>query len=178
MTEEVIEYRGYNINVSQIRNQLQSFKNEDGTPYYTPIELDREVQQYVLKEKRLIGRMTGARYEKNEGYRLAFYMKERQLYPKAYEIKVNDNIAEILVKKLFRHFYKIKAEDCKKIRFYGNRGSGSYGWWNIRLSHNPSIGLICHEVAHRKFKRHTKKMMKFIGKLINYCIKKGYLDQR
>jgi len=178
MTEEIIEYRGHKINVDLIRRQLQSFKNEDGTPYYTIIELNKEVEKQVLNEKRYIGRVTGARYEKNQGFRLVFYLKERQLYPKAFQTKIDDDVAKILVKKLFRHFYKIEAKGCKKIRFYGNRGSGNYGWWNITLSHNPSIGLICHEVAHRKFKKHTKRMMKFIGRLVDYCIKKGYLETR
>ncbi len=172
--QEIIEYRGCIIYVSQIRDHLQRFKNKDGTPYYTFIELEEEVKKKIIQRKREIGRITGARQEKNEGYRLSFYLKERQLYSEAFETKIEDAEAEKLVRKLFRHFYKREANRCMHVRFYGNRQGGSFGW-GIRLSHNPSIGLICHEVAHWKFKRHTNKMLKFIGKLVKYCKKKGYM---
>lgn len=173
--QETIEYRGCIIDVSKIRDHLQRFRNDVGLPYYTPEELEEEVKKRIILRKRHIGRITGARYEKNGGYRLAFYYKEKQEYPIAYNTKLEDAEVEKLVRKLFRHFYKLKADRCMKVRFYGNRQGGSFGW-GIRLSHNPSIGLICHEVAHWKFKRHNKRMLKFIGRLINYCRKKGYLE--
>jgi len=103
-TKEIINYRGIEINVSWIRESLVSFKNNDGSPYFSPIELEKRVQKEITKRKRHIGKITGSRYEKNEGYRLSFYLKEKQIYPKAYETKISDEKAILLVRKLFRHF--------------------------------------------------------------------------
>ena len=177
--KEIIEYRGHTLNVNDVREQLQSFKNSDGSPYFSVDEVERQVQRYIMRWKRCIGRLEGSvNREKYQGFRLAFYLKERELYPEAFETKVDDRTAELLVKKLYRHFYDVRSDFTPPVRFYGNRQSGKYysvGF--IRLCHNPSIGLICHEVAHRKFKRHNKKMLKFMKKLINYCAKKGYIKR-
>ena len=140
-----------------------------------------------MRWKRSIGRIEGSvNREKYQGFRLAFYLKERELYPEAFETKVDDKTAKKLVKKLCKHFFHMKSTKYPNsppflphIKFYGKRQSGACSKYNcfIRLCHNPSIGLICHEVTHIKFKRHSKKMLKFMKKLINYCAKKGYIKR-
>jgi len=170
---EVIEYRGEKIPVGWYREQYAGFKNEDGSPYFTPEKLEVEVQKKVLQRKKDIGRFTGARFDKNQGYRLTFYLREHQLFPKAFETKIEDHQATLIVRKLLRHFGKKYAAKSLRVRFRGNKQSGAVGW-GIRLSHNPSIGLICHEVAHIFHRRHDKKLMRVMGRMIAYCEKKGY----
>lgn len=176
MTEEIIIHRGEKINVSQIRKRLASFKNEDGTLYYSPTELEEEVKREILYEKRWIGRAKGAKFEKHQGFCLKFYLQERQLFPEAFSTKVSDDLARKIVKKLIRHFYGRKASSCPSVRFYGHKQSGALGW-GMRLSHNPSIGLICHEVAHMRVSRHSKKLMRLIKKMVKYCKKKNYWEE-
>ena len=171
---EVIKYRGEQIDVGKIREWCANAKNKDGTSYFTPEQVEIWVKREVLRRKREIGRYTGARFEKHGGFHLAFYQKERQLFPKAFETKVTDHEAVLLVRKLLRHFGRKGLASCEIIRFYGNRQSGSAGW-RLRLSHNPSIGLICHEVAHRFEHNHNKKMMRWIQRMIHYCEKKRWL---
>lgn len=112
---------------------------------------------------------------------LKFYEKERQQYPEAFTHKVSDEGAKIIVKKLKRHFKIIRLYG---LRFYGNSGSGSaYPNGYIRLSHNPSVGMICHEVAHLFNKRkygnwnHNKKLMRTIKRMVNYCKRKNYWQE-
>jgi hypothetical protein len=132
---------------------------------------------------------------------LVFYRDEREVYDEAFALKVTDEEAIIIVKKLCRHFMKIpkgrKVTDMfrgsalrkPRIRFYGNRQSGcvTFGWRiDLRLSHNPSLGVICHEVGHiverytrkprkcaAKHKNHSKRLMKIVGKLIKYAMSKN-----
>jgi len=182
MSEDKILYRGEEIDVGRIRENLTSFKNNDRTPWFTPSELEAEIQKQILTEKRMIGRLTRTRYEKNQGYRLAFYLKEQQTFPEAYRTKVSDVGARIIVSKLLQHFHGLKLAHQKRwellgkvhLRFWGNGQSGSAGRRQIRLSHNPSIGIICHEVAHVRIRKHNKKLMRLIKKMVNYCKKKNY----
>ena len=104
---------------------------------------------------------------------LKFYRKERELFPE-FDLKVSDEDAVVIVRKLLRHFGRKGRYSKVKVRFYGNRDSGENGWFGIRLSHKPSIGLICHEVAHEFHRKHDRKLMRLIGRFIHYCEKKSY----
>jgi len=106
---------------------------------------------------------------------LKFYQKERELFPEAFKEKVKDKNVQLIVNKLCRHFKLGKI----KVSFYGNRVAHAY-WWDITFPHNPSFGVICHEIAHI-FNRtrglnngHNKKLMRTIKRLVNYCKKKNY----
>ena len=111
---------------------------------------------------------------------LKFYQKERKLFSEESVMKVSDEVAEIIFRKLERHFIDSRRYPFR-LRFYGN-GGGACGMWGIRLPHNPTILLICHELAHRihrlKYgstkRHHTKKLMRIIKRLITYCRKKNY----
>jgi hypothetical protein len=73
-----------------------------------------------------------------------YYEEERQLYSDAYNIQVSDKKGLIIVHKLCKH-YKIFVP---KIKYWGYRDGGTAYSGLIRLSHNPSIGLIMHEFSH------------------------------
>jgi len=80
------------------------------------------------------------------GYRATsnYYREESNTYDEAYGLILTNDEAILIVKKILRHY---KA-GMPNIRFYGNRDSGSMGYGELRLSNNPSIGLIIHELGH------------------------------
>jgi len=122
---------------------------------------------------------------------LKFYEKEKEMFPQSYSIHVTNEEARKIVKKLLRHF-KIGSTWYRKhfvIKFYGTKTGGgastsSFQDFDIRLPHNPSIGMIIHEVAHKYMQRkigrekgeksHTKKLMTIITKMQRYARKKNY----
>jgi hypothetical protein len=73
-----------------------------------------------------------------------YYRHERDTYREAYDLYLSNEEVPLIVKKICRHY---KA-GVPKIRFHGNRDSGSMGWGKMRLSNNPSLGLIIHELGH------------------------------
>jgi len=110
---------------------------------------------------------------------LKFYGKERKMFEKEYEMKVSDKQAELIIRKLSRHF-KISRP---RVRFYGIRQSGmSYNGWSnsIRLSHNPSAGLIIHEISHTYNAQkginhhHNRFLTRTIKKFHRYCSRFNY----
>ena len=158
---EKIEFEGYEIPVGWYREQC--LKLYPDRPEFCEVFVKDKVEEVKKKLKR---------YNSTQGYKLVFYNKERQVFKDAYTIKLSDSEAVKIAKKLTRHF-KLKFGS---VRFYGNSQSGRCSWWTaeLRLSHNPSLGLVCHEVAHLGEKRHSKKLMKLMGKLIRYCEKMKY----
>jgi len=108
---------------------------------------------------------------------LKFYTNEEDLYPEEKNYKLTEWAAEIILYKLARHF-KVRLD---KVEFYGNNGGTAYlEIAKIRLDHNPNMLEVCHELAHLynyqyyRGKRHNKKLMKIIGKMVTYCRKKDY----
>ena len=127
----------------------------------------KQLLRYVWRERRL---------RKYNGYHLKFYFVEKQLFREEYDIKVTDKEAVKICKKLARHFKFY----ISKIRFYGYKRGFVNAYGIIRLPHNPSIGIICHECAHlleyEKYHnfRHNKKLLNIMKRFINYCRKKNY----
>jgi hypothetical protein len=118
---------------------------------------------------------------------LKFYRKERERFPEAFKIKVSDKDAVKIVNKLCRHFKIRRYKGLGKweykvgVRFWGNGGARAFVSWKfIHLPHNPSIGIICHELAHiynhirYNNHHHNKRLMRTIERMINYCKKKKY----
>jgi hypothetical protein len=104
--------------------------------------------------------------------------KEHETFKNHYEKKVSDEAAEIIVYKLARHFRIGKIH----LRFFGNRQSGAAwpGWRNLRLSHNPSLGLIAHELVHllKKNCRHGSKLWnRTMQRILNYGDKKNWWEE-
>lgn len=73
-----------------------------------------------------------------------YYSDERKLYSEAYGIKVENKKSLKILKKLCNHY----EVPMPRVKFRGCGDGGSAGINNIRLSNNPSIGLIMHEFAH------------------------------
>jgi len=75
-----------------------------------------------------------------------YYDHERKIHSEAYGTGVYDEDAPKILRKLAKH-WGLKEPS---IRWYSNWGSGSASSWKneLRLSHNPSMGLVIHEFAH------------------------------
>ena len=110
---------------------------------------------------------------------------ERNHWEKENDMKVSNKEAEMVVKKLSKHF----KLSIRYVEFYGFRDSGMASSWSgrIRLSNNPSVHVICHEVCHflcwkkvrqGKFKKHpqhgSKKWLTQLKVVHNYVIKHNY----
>ena len=114
------------------------------------------------------------------------YHEERQYWDE-YNSKVSNEESRIIVMKLAKHF----KLSIRNVYFHGNRDSGTAYCFGgkIRLSNNPSIGIISHEVCHflcwkkfgtrdfngKKATRHgTKKWCRQMQIIFNYAKKKNY----
>ena len=73
-----------------------------------------------------------------------YYSDERKIYRGPYQMFLNDVDVPIILRKLCNH-YRVRFP---RIRFRGHSDSGSASMREIRLSHNPSMGLIIHEFGH------------------------------
>jgi hypothetical protein len=118
--------------------------------------------------------------------KLAYYQNERDVFMQEYGINLTDSEAVFICQKLAKK-YKL----LQRLEFFGNRQSGACSPARIRLSHNPSIAIISHEVAHAiqymKFKKkygyingnpnlkkqrwHTKRHSKIMRKICDYINK-------
>lgn len=107
---------------------------------------------------------------------------EWKLFEKEYDQKVADDDAQFIVNKLTKHFKLGKIE----VFFRGNSGNGTAFVYDyrpkIRLSHNPSIGTIAHEVTHflaqkrwgRLIRHNSKKWITQLKRVVNYGNKKSW----
>lgn len=111
---------------------------------------------------------------------LKFYSDETVLYSEAYSRKLDSQEAQIVFKKLCRH-YKLHLRLYFNSRRHGGiYNSGGY----VELGHSSSFGLMCHEVSHAIYRRkygrtktsHNKKLMRILGRLVNYCKKKDWWE--
>lgn len=78
-----------------------------------------------------------------------YYAEERRIFRDCYDLQISDDDALLILRKLCRR-YKVRIPH---VRFWGSRDSGSDGGGGIRLSHNPTLGLVLHEFAHRAHKK-------------------------
>jgi membrane-anchored protein YejM (alkaline phosphatase superfamily) len=74
---------------------------------------------------------------------LKYYEKERERFSKEYATKLNDNELKYAFERLKNH-YHIDQE----LIIRGQRGHGHCWRWRIVLSHESSVGMLAHEVAH------------------------------
>ena len=123
---------------------------------------------------------------------LQYYSKERKAYPNEFGRCLNIREANIIIKKLIRHY---KLDSYNSWKFVGTTSSRCvtykqpksiyfvrkpYGYFKFSKSHT-SVGVICHELAHaiemiKKGKStHAGSHFKIMKKLINYCRKAGYV---
>lgn len=109
------------------------------------------------------------------------YNWERGFYNDLNTKYITDEEGLVLVKKLVRHWKLPNTE----VIYNRNSDSGKAGYGSFRcvlwLSHNPSLFLICHEVAHllcaKKYgsvNKHNRKFVRCMKTTTNYVRKKYY----
>lgn len=173
MSEEKLIYKGHDIPIGWFKKTYRDIMLERSN-IVDEEALINTVQIQIDRDKRFIDRLERTRA--NSGFRLTFYANERKLFPTEFSMKVEDRTAEKIVSKIARHF-KFKIF---RIGFRGNKGSGHAWYDEITLSHNPSIAVICHELAHSHNKQkygnmyHNKKLLRTMTRFIEYCRKMNY----
>jgi hypothetical protein len=84
---------------------------------------------------------------------LKYYANEREIFRQERETKISDAEAELVYLKLAK-----KHKLSQRLEFFGTRQSGSCSPMRVKLSHNPSIAILSHEVAHAiQYKKFRKK---------------------
>jgi hypothetical protein len=112
-----------------------------------------------------------------EPYSLVFYRKEHELFPETYAKKITGKEIQIIFKKLIKH-YRL---NCYLV--FNARKNGHFKGYCIDLPYSTSFGMLSHEIAHaidkkkRGRSKHDKKLMKIMGRVINYCKKKRYWEE-
>jgi len=74
---------------------------------------------------------------------LLYYRKEAEQFGDLTSNTLTDDEARYAFKRLKAH-YKLQNH----LELFGYRGGGNCGVFRIRLSHNPSLRVLCHELAH------------------------------
>jgi len=109
---------------------------------------------------------------------LKFYSEERKEFEAQAKTTIADKNVSKFAHKIARHF-KVKLSHIT-LRCYSGSGSASRVYDSIRLSHNPSVLLIIHEIGHiytrQKLgeQKHNKKLMGFIRRAVHYAEKNQY----
>lgn len=109
-------------------------------------------------------------------YSLKFYEEEHKKFSESYNKKICGEEIEIVFRKLRRH-YKLYC-----FLVINGRTSGHFRGNRIEVPYNTYFGLLCHEIAHaidnkKRRSKHDKKLMRIIGRVINYCKKKNYWEE-
>lgn len=94
-----IEYLGQEIDIDWIRQCYSKIAQGE--------MLESLVQKQIEKDKRYIERVH-RKFVVNSGWKLTFYKREHEVFPKAYEVKVDDRKARQIVTNLLHHFHKLK----------------------------------------------------------------------
>lgn len=103
---------------------------------------------------------------------LIYYRKEGEEFGSLEENKLTDAEAVYAFKRLRAH-YKLQH----RLEFFGHRGGGHCGSFTVTLSHQPSVRLLAHEVAHaiqvkkgklRGARWHTKKHRSIMNRVWKY----------
>ena len=110
---------------------------------------------------------------------LVYYSKEKEEFKEAFEKKLEINSAEMIYKKLCRH-WKISPTT---VQWTSGRNHPHAGW-GITLNKDwNNFGVLCHEFAHHYCQRklsnhgHNKVHWKFMKRMINYCRKKNWFEE-
>lgn len=104
---------------------------------------------------------------------LKYYAHERRLFSTEYATQLDDEEAEYVFERLKGHYHF-----SQWLEIGGRKCSGHCNAWMIRVSHEPSVALIAHEVAHaihkRKFgeKFHTKRHTRIMRRVCEYIMRR------
>lgn len=111
---------------------------------------------------------------------LLYYRKEREEFEEAFKKSLSVDGAEIVYKKLLKHF-KIRP-----VRLDWTSGCirPKCSSWRVLLNyHYNTFGVLCHEVGHLwMFQKtdkqgHNKKHKKIMKRMIHYCEKKNWFEE-
>ena len=174
MSEEILVYKGQNIHAawfrktySQLMLEANGKVDQEALENTVQMQIDRRKCEIDRRERRHI----------NNGFRLTFYVKERKLFPTEFTMKVDDEKTRMIIAKITRHFkFKVLT-----VRFWGKRNNGRAWTYEICLSHNPAVAVICHELAHshnqQKYANmhHNKKLLRTMTRFIEFCRRKGFV---
>jgi len=110
---------------------------------------------------------------------LIYYRKEREEFDEAFKKELSICQAEIIYKKLCKHF-KLRMP---RLVWTSGRNHPHCSQWSICLNYNyNTIGVICHELAHLfMFQKlnthgHNKKHKRIMKRMIRYCEKKNWFE--
>lgn len=109
---------------------------------------------------------------------LKFYGNEKEKFPNQNKTHIPDKNVSKFAQKIARHF-KVNLSQIT-LRCYSGSGSASRMYNTIRLSHNPTVLLIVHEIGHLYTKqylreqKHNKNLMLFIKRACKYAEKMEY----
>jgi hypothetical protein len=118
--------------------------------------------------------------------RLIYYHKEKvEWFPEAYNKELNIEKAEIVFRKLCKHF-KLDGYGRQVNLSWssGNRHPQAFGTSAIQLNSDwNNFGVLCHEIAHIREKKrygdtgHTKRHRRIMKIIINYCKRKNWFEE-
>lgn len=111
---------------------------------------------------------------------LKFYDKERSLFRETAKIKLTQQKAITIIRKIARH-YNVEI-DKKEIMFTSRKNGHAYpNGWNrlISLPKQPDMYIAIHEIAHiidsqKRRPKHDKKFMRLLTKIHDYARKNYY----
>ena len=104
---------------------------------------------------------------------LRYYTREQQLFSTEYATKLDDEEAEYVFERLKGHYYF-----SQQLEIGGRKCSGHCNAWMIRVSHEPSVALRAHEVAHAIHKRrfgekfHTRRHTRIMRRVCEYIMRR------
>jgi hypothetical protein len=146
------------------------------------IRTNEQLQQEI-NEKLNTDRKQIKRFEQKQawqGWNKKYYFEEYQRFSVEKQIKIEDHTAELIARKIVRHF----KFTLNKVKFYGN-GGGHASYWHdsVTLPHNPSVVMIAHELAHLHNKekynngKHNKRLAATVKRFIAYGHKMKYWEE-
>ena len=112
-------------------------------------------------------------------WKVKFYADEREEFPNEFGMKITQDEALKIIKKLSRHF-KFRCPGVVFKYSDGDRGLAKLGGWIMNLPKSPNLGITLHELAHfhnqEKYKNsnHNKKLMRTLRRFMKYCRNKNY----
>ena len=109
---------------------------------------------------------------------MKFYATEREEFQTENNAHFEDTQAELICRKISRH-YKIKL---RAVTFRNLKCSAGLAHIDhtITFQHEPSLMVICHELAHvyqwsvNRETRHSKKLLRIMRKMLKFAKKKNY----
>jgi hypothetical protein len=112
---------------------------------------------------------------------LLYYRTEKVIYKEAFDRTLTIDSAEIVFKKLVRHY---KLGNVYLVWSSGNRRPKAYGDYKIILNRDwNNFGVLIHELSHIIHKKrlnksgHNKRHLRFMKSMVTYCTRKNWFQE-